>query len=321
MIVVLGGTGFIGSHTAAALAASGEEVVVTTRSGGRRNRVLAGDVSAGRVRVLELDLTHRDALTSMLRELRPDSVIDLSGHAPKELDPADDVMERATALTNVLEAVRQAGVSRLTITSSMDVYWCLPADEIPYVEDTRVVLQERGDNFITQAWAKKVLEVTVGMYARQCDVDVLTLRLGGVYGPGYSTYLSLVSRLARAAATAAPVDYDRSLGGIPVAEAGYDLSYVKDIAGGISTIHRSSERQHSIYNVGAGRAVTHGEVSATVESLVPGFVTQTRSRPDYVQRHPNAYMSMQRATDEFGLELSYTLERGVGEYLDWLRSE
>src|SRR5277367_2671924 len=99
------------------------------------------------------------------------------------------------------------------------------------------------------------------MFVRQYAVDILTLRLGGVYGPGYRTYLSLVSRRVRAAVTGQEPDYSRDHGGVPVYEAGSDLAFVKDITAGIAAVQLPNERRHRIYNVGAGHAVAHGAVT------------------------------------------------------------
>jgi len=321
VIVVLGGTGFVGAHTAMALAARGHEVVATRRGTGPVPRVLAPGVADGAVRIAQVELTDAAAVERLFAEERPDSVVDLSGHAPKELDPATDVRERTAMLTAVLEGVRACGVPRLTVTSSTDVYWCLPPEEIPYTEDARVVLQESADNFLTQAWAKKLLEIVSGMLARAYGTELLTVRLGGVYGPGYGTYLSLISRLARAAVLGEEPDYARERGGIPVAEAGYDLSYAADIADGIATVHLAPHPARPVYNIGAGRAVTHGEVTRAVEEAVPGFTGRLRSRPDAVARRPNPWMSTERIRTEFGWAPRHPLAEGVRAYVAHLCEE
>lgn len=125
MIFVVGGNGFVGQHVARHLLDHGEEVAVTTCSRAAPPVLLADAVAAGRARLVPLDVTDGSAVAEAMSALRPRVVIDVSGHAPKVLAPAADVMFRTAALTTVLEAARGANVGRVVLMSSMDVYWSL----------------------------------------------------------------------------------------------------------------------------------------------------------------------------------------------------
>lgn len=322
MIAVIGANGFVGAHVVRALLDRGEDVVGGMRDpGGDLNRVLADSLDDPRLTLARVDLEELESITSCLASYGVDSVVDVTGYPPKLLDPATDVRRRTDMTVNLLEAVRSAGVARLTVTSSTDVYFHLPAAEIPYQEDARVVLQEQGDNFLTQAWAKKVLEVVVGMYARSYPLDLCTARLSGVYGPGYRTYLSLISRLAKAGATGSEIDYDRSRGGVPIRQAGYDLCHAEDVARGVATVHLAPRREHRVYNIGAGRVLTHGEVTDVAVRACPSLPVRTRDDEAYVARRPNAWMSTERIRTEFGWEPQVGLAEGFADYVSWLRGQ
>jgi nucleoside-diphosphate-sugar epimerase len=104
MILVTGGLGMIGAHTARALVDLGHEVVVTTH---RRTEVPS--FLAGRVTVEPLDVTDRDAFLA------------LAGAIPDE-DPVDFFRTETTGLLNALDAARTRGVRRFAVASSLGVY-------------------------------------------------------------------------------------------------------------------------------------------------------------------------------------------------------
>jgi nucleoside-diphosphate-sugar epimerase len=316
MILVLGGTGFIGLHTVQALAAYGEPVVATSYRRSRGAELLATLTSSGQVTVEPTDLTSRAAVQALFAKHRPDSVIDVSGYPPKELAPADEVRKRVSAWTNFLEAAQETG-SRVTLLSSMDTYWGLSPEHLPYQEDQPVPVQERADTFITQAWAKKAYEVIGSLFARQAGLRIRTVRAGGVYGPYYRTMLNLPSRLAVAALRGAEPDFSPAVGGRPVGTAGYDLAYVKDIARGIALVHFAQDPAHDVYNIGAGRAVTNDDIARAVEAAVAGFHVELA--PAAEAAPVNIWMDISRAAKDLGYRPQYSPADAVADYVEWLR--
>ena len=87
MIVVFGGTGMLGQHTAKELIDKGETVVVT---GVRRQEpVLLKEAIAHKQAIVEhLDLGDPFAVMAVVAKYKPDVVVDTSGYAPKQLAPA-----------------------------------------------------------------------------------------------------------------------------------------------------------------------------------------------------------------------------------------
>jgi UDP-glucose 4-epimerase len=319
MIVIWGGTGFIGLHTAAELLERGERVVLTTHVRRRETPAIRAARERGDAIIEPVDVTRADEVDALLARHRPDGMIDMSGYPPKALAPGDEIPARINGLVNILEAARRHRLGRITLTSSFDVYYGLPRAQMPFREDALVPLQEEMDGFIVQSWAKKSLEVIASMYRRQLGLDILTVRPSGAYGPMYRTMLNLPSRLVHAAVRGTAPDFSEALGGIPFAEDGYDQLYVKDIARAVATVHLAPSPRHRIYNVGAGAIITHGEFAHAIETAVPGFSAGLRHRPE---GEPAAYgmaIDPSRLRDEFGFEPRYSLQDGVAEYAAWLR--
>jgi len=314
--IVWGGTGFLGTHLAYQLLDQGDRPVVTTHERGYIDDRLREAIDHDDAAVEQVDLTSAHRVFEIVARHKPDGMIDASGYPPKALAPAEEVDRRITALTNLLEAGRVFDVRRITLTSSMDAYWGLPEDEMPFVEDAHVPLQEPEDNFIVQSWVKKSLEVIASLFIRQNGQDIVTVRASGIYGPLYRTFLNLPSRLIAQALHGDAAQLPASDGTLPVAGDGYDLTYVKDISRGIVMVHRAESLKHRIYNIGSGRRVLHSEVVDAVREIFPTFEPVL---PPAQAGPSGPYMSIERASAELGYTPEFSIEAGVADYADWLR--
>jgi nucleoside-diphosphate-sugar epimerase len=127
MILVTGGLGMIGAHTARALVDLGHEVVVTAY---RRTEVPS--FLAGRVTVEPLDVTDRDAFLALGDRHAISDVVHLSGSIPDD-DPVRFFRTDTTGLLNALDAARTWGVHRCVVAGSLGVY--LGRTETPWHED------------------------------------------------------------------------------------------------------------------------------------------------------------------------------------------
>jgi nucleoside-diphosphate-sugar epimerase len=302
MILILGGNGFVGRHVARRLLSLGHRVAVSVH-----RRPLASEAEA-----VALDITDSFAVVEVMMRLKPRIVIDLSGHPPKALSPGRDVAFRTGALINLLEAARIAEVGRVVLMSSMDVYWGLDTAAGPFTEDDPVPLIEQDDHFIVQSWVKKSLEVIGNLYRRQHRMDIVFVRASGVYGPGYSTYLNMPSRLVRAAITGQPA-LSAALGP-EYAQSGYDQLYVDDMARAIGLVALTTTLAHPVYNIGSGRAAPYAEFAAAVGAALP-------NRPSNEAPGPmdGRYMAIERARDDLGFTPEFDPAAGMADYLAWVK--
>ena len=318
--ILLGGTGFIGLHTAADMLEHGERVVLTTHRRNHETPAVRAAVERGDAVIEPIDLRDREQVFALVGRYRPDSILDISGYPPKELSPAEEVSTRVANYVNMFEAARQHQVPRLTLTSSFDVYYGLDPALMPFREDQLVPLQEDEDNYIVQSWAKKTLEVVASMYRRQTGLQIVTVRPSGAYGPMYRTFLNVPSRLARAAARDEIPDFSDRVDGVPLAQFGYDQLYVKDVARAISAVHLEVKPQHTIYNIGAGEALANGRIVQAVQNAVPGFEYELRTCEEGAEMSLGMVVDPTRLREEFGFTPRYSVDEAIAEYIDWLRS-
>jgi nucleoside-diphosphate-sugar epimerase len=172
MILVTGGLGMIGAHTARALVDLGHEVVVT---GYRRAEVPS--FLAGRVTVEPLDVTDRDAFLALAGRHDISDIVHLAGSLPDK-DPVCFFRTETTGLLNALGAARTWGVRRFAVASSIGVYagrtetrWheelALPAAELPHL----IVA------------FKKAVEVLTTHSLQGSGIQPVVLRIGTIWGP------------------------------------------------------------------------------------------------------------------------------------------
>jgi UDP-glucose 4-epimerase len=133
--LVTGGAGFIGSHLVDLLVARGDEVVVFDNMSSGRAGFISHHAASGASVTLELgDLLNLDSITSAMDGV--DMVFHLAANPDIRLgtEVTDTDLKQGTVATyNVLEAMRLAGVKKITFASSSVVYG--EAAQMPTPED------------------------------------------------------------------------------------------------------------------------------------------------------------------------------------------
>ena len=118
-ILVTGGAGYIGSHTVQLLLRQGYDVaVVDNLSKGHKHNVPAN-------RLYKLDLNEGDALTELMRQLRPEAVIHFAafiavGESMRE--PARYFINNVGGSLSLLNAMVETGVKHIVFSSTAAVY-------------------------------------------------------------------------------------------------------------------------------------------------------------------------------------------------------
>jgi UDP-glucose 4-epimerase len=312
VILVTGGLGSIGSHTARALLDLGESVVFTAHRSTRLPEYLA-DEPGGRVVVEPLDTTDEATFLDIGKRHEITGIVHLAA-APHDLpDPVEYLRADTVGLLNALQAATVWGVRRFSVASTIGVY--AGVDEVPWREDSPlpVVAAHQIPVF------KKTAELFASLTGDTAGFDPVSLRIGTIWGP-----LGLPDNpffaLPRLLSTAVwGEDPDLTPPRPPAyAEDGTDLCYVKDCGRAIALLMLAERLNHRIYNVSSGRLVPYSEVVAAINAAVPGAdITLPEGRnPD---RPPDNHLDITRLREDTGFRPEYDVERAVADYVDWLR--
>jgi UDP-glucose 4-epimerase len=129
-VLVTGGAGYVGSHAAKLLAASGHDVwILDNLAEGHRAAV-------GKLPLLEVDLHDQPRIVEILRTNRIDSVMHFAAFAYVGVsvrEPAKYYQNNIVGTLDLLEAMRAADVRRIVFSSSCATYG-IPT-KVPITED------------------------------------------------------------------------------------------------------------------------------------------------------------------------------------------
>jgi UDP-glucose 4-epimerase len=312
MILITGGLGSIGSHTARALLDLGESVVLTAHRSTQLPEYLA-DEPGGRVVVEPLDTSDEATFLDIGKRHEITGIVHLAAARYDLPDPVEYLRADTLGLLNALEAATVWSVRRFSVASSIGVY--VGVDEVPCREDAPlpVVAPHQIHAF------KKTAELFAQLVGESAGFDAVSLRIGTIWGPlgpPDNPFFAL-PRLLSAAVWGE--DPDLTPPRPPAyAEDRTDLCYVKDCGRAIALLMLADRLNHRIYNVSSGRLVQYSEVVDAINAVVPGAnATLPEGRnPD---RPPDSYLDTTRLRADTGFLPEYDVARAVPDYVDWLR--
>jgi nucleoside-diphosphate-sugar epimerase len=300
MILVTGGLGMIGAHTARVLIDLGHEVVVTAHS-----RAEVPSFLAGRVIVEPLDVTDRDAFLALASRHDIGDIVHLAGSIPGD-DPVGFFRTDTTGLLNALEAARTWGVTRFAVASSLGVYigrtetrWheelALPAAELPHL----IVA------------FKKAVEPLTTHGLQGSGVQPIVLRIGTIWGPlvdPESPFFHIPPYINAVLRGEEPPPLH--------ADDGFDCCYAPDAGRAIALLMTAETLPHDTYNVSSGRPVTNHQFADALQAITPGL------RLDLLpgRRHgpgDDPYLDITRLTRDTGFAPSFDVTSAVADYAAW----
>ena len=313
VVLITGGMGFIGLHTARAFLDADEDVVIT-RFASWREPSFIKDEYGKRVIVETLDTTSPFDCIELVRRHKVDSIVHLAVPGLGALSVAEDIRVNIMGLLNVLEAARLNDVKRVSVGSSTPLYSGLSSG--PFPED--VLMPLHGDSY--SSTFKKTQEILAKHYSDRTGIEVRTLRISGIWGPVYHSGANLPSRMVHGALRGGTVDLSGAFGGVPFEDDNTDLCYGSDCGRCIQSIHMApAVTPFRAYNVGSGVATANVELRHAVLKAIPGVQIPLRAGqgPNY---RPNACLDLTRTTTETGYRPQFDVERGVADYVAWLKA-
>jgi UDP-glucose 4-epimerase len=311
MILITGGLGFIGLHTARRFLDAGEKVVLTQYRVRREPDFIKDEIGRGAF-IERLDVTSSHDVIDLVHRYKVTGIVHLAVPGLGALSAAEDLRVNMMGLLNILEAARLYEVKRVSLASSVAVYAGLP--EGPFREDALLPVTSGNP---TETF-KKAMEILGFHYASRADCEVVALRIGTPFGPLYHSLAAPTSRICHAAAKGMPVSFTGARRGAPHEQDETEAFYIKDCARAIQLLQMAEKLPQRIYNISGERPISYKEFVEAVKRVVPE--THLSLEPGHGPGHrPNGYMDITRIKEELGYQPEYDVYRGVEEYIQWLR--
>ncbi|HEX3716071.1 MAG TPA: NAD(P)-dependent oxidoreductase [Trebonia sp.] len=320
MILITGGLGFVGSHTARALLDRGQGCVLVQR----RDPVLPDFLTAAagaRVVAEQADINDLSALLDIGRRHQVTGIVHLAGSVPWPPgagQPAEAARNAVGSLLNVLQAAAEWQLPRVGIASTIGVYGGVepqgPPSESPLREDLPLPMTA----FHPIPAFKKIGELLGDYFAGATGIEVISYRISP-WGPGGNpgSPFSAVPQLVHAAARGTAPDFS-ALRSPAYAGDGFDMCYVKDCARAIAMLQLAPRLSHRTYNVAAGTVLTNGEVATVLRDLVPGARTELPAGASPAGSGQGTRLDIGRLLADTGYRPIYDTRSAVADYLTWL---
>jgi UDP-glucose 4-epimerase len=313
-ILVTGGLGFIGLHTARALLDQGESCVLTKHRTTREPDFLKDEIGK-RVFIEQVDVTDQSALLDVGKRHKINGIVHLAGAGIGTLGLIEDLRVSIDGLLNVLQAAKDWEVSRVSVASTIGVYGGV--QQSSFRED--MPLPMTGVHPIPTF--KKCSEILTTFVGGHAGFSVANLRISAVWGPlgrPESNFFA-APRLVHAAVHGEAPDFSPPRQPA-YAEDGIDMCYVKDCGRAIALLQTADKLNHRTYNVGSGRATKNAEVAAAIRGVIPDAEIELPEGRNPHGPGEDPYLDITRLREDTGYEPAYDAKGGVIDYIDWLRA-
>jgi GDP-4-dehydro-6-deoxy-D-mannose reductase len=291
---VTGSSGFVGSHLVPFLRSHGDDVVTIDRTG-----------------TPSVDVTDAAEVRDVLRAARPDAVYHLAAlsHIGRSWDAPEAVFRiNAVGALNVLRACIDAGVERVLVAGSADLYGVVGPEDVPLTEESPI-------RPVTPYGASKAAADVLALQAFLGDgLGTLRVRAFNHTGPGQSASMLVPGLAQRIADAERSANSKIAVGQLDIIR---DLTDVRDVVRAYRLLVEHGTPGEA-YNVCSGRGVTVREVAegmlAMSDAPLELVVDPELVRPVDVPRLVGSRAKLHAATGwEPAIDLQTTMDDVLSE--------
>ena len=302
--VVLGGTGFIGSHLVNALVEQGHDVASLTRHLPLQNTILT-EAAVTKVKWQVGDYQNREDIKRLLEGNEVCfHLISSSLPSSSNKDPSWDVSTNVCSSLHVMEEAVAAGIQEMFFISSGGTIYgeanTLPIPESHSLEPT-----------CSYGVTKLAIEKYLALFERLYGLQYKIVRLANPYGPGQDV---------NKAQGAVSVFIERNRNQLPIEIWGdgsivRDYIYIDDAIQGVLALaeYKGSER---IFNIGSGRGTSLLELLEEISLCIPQASTVKYLAPRQFDIQYNV-LDITKARDLLAFAPKTSLREGISKTVEW----
>ena len=328
-ILITGAAGFIGFHLCQRLLADGRRVV------GLDSMNEYYDINLKRARLARLkefpnfrfdqvDLTDRDRMSTLLRSVTPEIVVNLAAQAGVRYsltNPHAYAESNLTGFLNILEGCRHASVGHLVYASSSSIYG--GSTRMPFS------VHDPADHPLSlYAASKKANELMAHTYSHLFGLPTTGLRFFTVYGPWGRPDMALFI-FTKAILAGEPIDV------FNYGNMQRDFTYIDDIVEGIERVMQqpatanpqwrsaapdpaTSNAPFRIHNIGGNSPVQLNRLIEVLEDAL-GRKANRNLMPLQPGDVPATFADVSSLEEATGFKPKIPVEIGVPRFVEWYR--
>jgi nucleoside-diphosphate-sugar epimerase len=305
-VLITGGAGFIGSHLAETLGILGSDVtVIDDLSGGSADN-LAGFTN---VRFIEGSILDQALLKKCMAGCRYVFHQAALGSVPRSVEQPrlySDV--NITGTLNVLEAARDAKVSRIMFAASSSAYGENP---VPWIETLPPLPKS------PYAATKLADEGLLRAYSASYGLDTAALRYFNIFGPRQSpnnAYAAVIAAFAKALlAGKRPIIYGDG-------EQSRDFTYIDNVVhANLLAAGRAEPIGGEVINVGCGARISVNELALEMARLIGRPDLTPIHEPERIGDIKHSFADLQRVTKLLGYHPITSFDQGLEKTVEWYR--
>ncbi len=319
-IFITGGLGFIGAFTVKKLLAMGDKVIVydlvkNFATGGIPeqyfdNLHLRVKPIKGKAKIIEGDIRDSGRLKRAIKSAKPDKVIHFAGLPIADISdqlPDEAISINFQGTANLLQAVADLKPKLkkfINISSSMVYgdFQYTPADE-------NHPTLPKGIYGITKLGAEHLTR----FYSQRFGFDYITLRPSAVYGPTDSNQRVVQLFIDSARRDKPIVLHDGGRGKL-------DFTYIDDLVQGVVLALKADKVTNETFNLTFGQGRSLLELAKIIKDYFPKTKIISRKLASELRRPKRGAMDITKAKKLLGYRPRYSLEKGVAEYLKFLKA-
>ena len=304
-ILITGGTGFLGRHLTRHLLQSGEKNLVLLDS--NPNLAAVADVAA-QVKIVPGDVREPTALIDTIKKYNIEGIIHLAYFLGTGgiRNPLPSIQINCIGTTNIFEAARLTGITRIVYMSSVAVFPMRTTLASPELSEDDPPAPDS-----VYGACKLFNEHIANYYAQAYGLDPIGIRPTSVFGEGRGQRRGAESDhfmvLPELALLGHPVI-------MPPDEQMSDWMYVADAAEVFLRAYRVQNPKHRIFNM-SGTCRPTGEITTYLRAILPQAKISVSEKPFAM----TSLVKTDRLRTELDFTPRYTVEDGILAYLNDVR--
>jgi len=319
-VLVTGGGGFIGLNIVKRLLYEGDEVVCLDQNELDAEALDYLNDHSAAFFFEKGDVRDFKKIRSVLDQYNIRRIIHAAAVTPS-LDEEQANPERIMEINyggtvNVIHAARESAVDRIVFVSSNSIYGDVEADDVLVTEEHPLNARNLYSiaKIASELYCRRIQELS--------GIQILIGRISSAYGPmehptPARNHMSLIYQIVQEAIAGNEVRiYGESLN--------RNWTHVYDLAAALTTLLKKEDLSYSEYNLSYGRSYSLAELLETVKKAEPKFrysFTETEKDANLILSagEHRGILDNSRLIKDAGFSPAYNLQKGLEQYLSWMR--